>query len=120
MTDNTAQFSAAASALGYLYQVRCALLWSLERLKNSDVFTVSVETLDDVAFEKQGAPTELLQTKHHLTRKGNLTNSSSDLWKTLRIWIELTNAGKLSKDTTLFLVTSESAQASSIASKLKK
>lgn len=120
MTDRTVQFSAAESALGYLYQVRCALLWSLERLKNSEVFSVSVETLDDVAFEENGTPTDLLQTKHHLNRKGNLTNSSSDLWKTLRIWIELTNAGKLAKDTMLFLVTSETAQPSSIAGKLKK
>ncbi|HMN04312.1 MAG TPA: hypothetical protein PKD45_01180 [Flavobacteriales bacterium] len=119
MTDTTAQFSAAESALGYLYQVRCALLWSLQRLKNSEIFSVSVETLDDVAFEKLGTPTDLLQTKHHLNRKGNLMNSSSDLWKTLRIWIELTNAGKLAKDTMLFLVTSETAQAASIAGKLK-
>jgi hypothetical protein len=44
------KFSAADSALGYLYQVRVALLWSLRRLKTENDFTVSLETLDDVSF----------------------------------------------------------------------
>jgi len=82
-------FSAADSALGYLYQVRIALLWALRRLKLGTDFIVSLETLDDVTFESKGGTVEeLLQTKHHQNRQAVLTDASEDLWKTLRIWFE--------------------------------
>lgn len=113
------QFSAADSALGYLYQVRCALLWSLQRLPSEPIFEVSMETLDDVTFEKAGAPQELLQTKHHKNRNGNLTDASPDLWKTLRIWIAALDAGKITRNTMLYLFTTENASPGSIASNLK-
>jgi len=64
-TSSIGQFSAADSALGYLYQVQVALLWSLRRLRTGEDIAVSLETLDDVAFESAGRPDELLQTKHH-------------------------------------------------------
>lgn len=51
-------FSAADSALGYLYQVRVALLWSLRRAKVGGDFVVSLETLDDVTFESKGGTPE--------------------------------------------------------------
>ena len=44
------KFSAAASALGYLYQVRYALFEALRRLRNDLEFSVSLETIDDVVF----------------------------------------------------------------------
>jgi hypothetical protein len=67
MSDNSiSQFSASEASLGYLYQVRSALLWALRRLKTEPEFLVSIETLNDVTFETTGGdPTELLQTKHH-------------------------------------------------------
>jgi hypothetical protein len=36
----TTVFSVADSALGYLYQVRVALLWSLSRIKQGESFLV--------------------------------------------------------------------------------
>jgi len=82
-------FSAADSALGYLYQVRVALLWALRRLKSGNDFLISLETFDDVTFEtKGGKPEELLQTKHHQNREATLTDASEDLWKSLRVWFE--------------------------------
>ena len=85
-------FSAADAALGYLYQVRSALLWALQRQRSDADFLVSIETLDDVAFETAGGePTELLQTKHHRSRAASLSDSSVDLWKSLRIWFEGTD-----------------------------
>jgi hypothetical protein len=66
------QFSAADPALGYLYQMRVALLWALRKLKESPDFMVSLETLDDVVFEKIGKAKELLQTKRtRLLTSGN-------------------------------------------------
>ena len=62
------QFSAVDPSLGYLYQVRSALLWALRRIKVDPGFLVGIETLDDVTFETTGGdPTDLLQTKHHRT-----------------------------------------------------
>jgi hypothetical protein len=82
-------FSAADSLVGYLYQVRVALLWAMRRLRLGREFIVSLETLDDVLFEtKGGTPEELLQTKHHRNREAVLTDASVDLWKSLRVWFE--------------------------------
>ncbi|WKZ35798.1 MAG: hypothetical protein QY332_19480 [Anaerolineales bacterium] len=80
-------FSAAESLTGYLYQVRYALLDALRRVKDDIRFTVSIETLDDIVFETEGQPIELLQAKHH-SKPANLTDTSNDLWKTIRIWVD--------------------------------
>lgn len=48
--------SAASSALGYLYQVRYALLETLRRMRKGADFSLSIETLDDVVFESIGNP----------------------------------------------------------------
>jgi len=84
--DSLEQFGAAASAAGYLYQARLGLALALPHVHVSTGLEVSIELLDDVAFEKGGTPAELLQTKHHLNRAANLTDASSDLWKTIRVW----------------------------------
>jgi len=99
------RYSAAPSALGYFYQVRYALLESLRRLRKGQEFIVSIETIDDVVFEKDGEALELLQTKHHLNRAANLTDSSPDLWKTLRIWCETIGANNASQGTVYLLIT---------------
>lgn len=80
------QYSAAPSALGYIYQVRYPLLKSLLPLRKIEQFVVYTETLDDVVFETGGEAPELLQTKYIINRAADLTDSSTDLWKTLRIW----------------------------------
>ena len=101
------KFAAADAALGYLYQVRCALLWTLKRLRSESTdFLVSIETLDDVTFETSGGdPTDLLQTKHHRSRIASLSDTSTDLWKTLRIWFQARDADSISDSTALYLVT---------------
>lgn len=101
--------SAASSALGYLYQVRYALLEALHRLRSGQEFSVSIETLDDVVFEEAGEAPELLQTKHHLSKAADLTDSSPDLWKTIRIWCEAHAAGNLPGGALFFLVTTAHA-----------
>ena len=98
-------FSATDSALGYLYQVRLALLSSLERLRSGETFAVCLETMDDVVFEPEGSPAELLQLKHHCSRAANLTDASSDFWKSLRVWIEGREEGSIPKDAQLYLIT---------------
>ena len=114
------RFSAPSAAVGYLYQVRSALLWTLRRLKSEDVFAVGVETFDDVAFETTlGEPRELLQTKHHLQTQGTLTDGSVDLWKTLRIWFAGRASGDIPLRASLFLVTTANAPDGAAASRLR-
>ena len=50
-------FSAGSSAVGYLYQIRYALYLILKKID----LEISIERLDDVAFESEGSPIELLQ-----------------------------------------------------------
>lgn len=102
-------FSAAPSATGYLFQCRYALLESLRRLRKNENFAVSVETLDDVVFEKSGEAVDLLQTKHHVARTADLTDASPDIWKTFRVWCEYLENGSIPEDSTFFLITTSCA-----------
>jgi len=114
------KFSAADSTLGYLYQVRMALLWALRRLKSESDFLVSVEALDDVAFETtDGDIAEMLQTKHHRKGLADLTDSSVDLWKTFRIWFEGHAAGRVPPAAKLYLITTATAANGTAASLLR-
>lgn len=79
---------AAQSAAGYLYQARLALAECLRYAYSDSSVEIAIERLDDVSFEKDGAPLALLQTKHHLKKAGDLSDSSVDLWKTLRVWAD--------------------------------
>jgi hypothetical protein len=83
---------ASASATGYLYQCRVALLLGLRAIPLTPDLKISVEKFDDVAFESNGAPSELIQTKHHIGSTGNLSNASPDLWNTLLIWVKAIKA----------------------------
>ncbi|SOY93388.1 conserved hypothetical protein [Cupriavidus taiwanensis] len=103
-TKGAEQFSARDSALGYLYQVRLALLWALRRLRLTDEFNVGLETLDDVVFESDGRPTDLLQAKHRVKRVATLTDASPDIWKTFRVWLTALGAEQIDATTRLVLV----------------
>ena len=116
---HSTQFSAPDPALGYLYQVRGALLWSLKRLREQQDFAVSIETLDDVEFEtSDGIPSDLLQTKHHRCGTAALTDSCPDIWKTFRIWFEARQSGAIDDKTNLFLITTGKVPADSAGSNL--
>ena len=75
---------ASASLTGYLFQARYALLRGLEEGRHHPGHALSIEKFDDVAFEEAGRPVELIQTKHHGNR-GDVSDTSVDLWKTLHI-----------------------------------
>jgi hypothetical protein len=119
---NINPFGAADAAVGYLYQIRIALLLSLTRLRQAAAadFLISLEVIDDVAFEAVGHPAEILQTKHHRNRKASVTNSSPDIWKSLRIWIEGLRNGSIAPGSTLDLLTTSIAEPNSAASLLRR
>src|SRR3546814_19587968 len=101
-------FSAGASMVGYLYQVRIALLWAIRRSRVSD-FAVSIETLDDVSFEVGGEPAAVLQAKHSLNAASTLTDLCPELWKTLRVWMAGLSSGEVPDETTRFMIATAQA-----------
>ena len=112
----SAAHNASASLTGYLFQARYALLRGLEEGRCHPSHALSIEKLDDVAFEDAGKPVELIQTKHHV-KASDVTDSSVDLWKTLNIW-----ARRLIEDPTgvadmrlVFLTTSAAAPDTALA-----
>jgi len=104
--------------LGYIYQVRYGLFlaWKkLAELPDPDLVNISIEKLDDIGFDQQGTPEELLQTKFH-GKAGSITNRSADIWKTIRVWVELAQAGDITLgEVILTLVTTEAIPTGSLA-----
>lgn len=120
MSDTQAAHSAAQSAAGYLYQARLALVEALRYAYVNSGIEIAVEKFDDVSFEKDGSALELLQTKHHLKKCGDLTDRSVDLWKTLRVWAEAVKADPSLPGRTRFaLVTTAQTPTGSAASFLR-
>ena len=120
MSEAQAVHSAAPSAAGYLYQARLALLEALRYVYVDSDIEIAIEKLDDVSFEKDGNALELLQTKHHLTRSGDLTDRSVDLWKTLGTWAEMVKTDpSLPRRTRFALITTGRAPNGSAASYLR-
>ena len=114
------QFGAGPSLLGYLYQCRVALLLTLRKTRRDPGLQVSIERFDDVAFEEGESPLERIQTKHKVNRQGSLSDKSSDLWKTIRIWAEGISQGTLDPSSTvLTLLTTSNASPGSAASYLR-
>jgi hypothetical protein len=111
-------FSASEPSLGYLYQVRYGLLLIVSEA-NEDA-KLLLEQIDDISIDTPDSLT-VYQTKLHINSVANLTNSSSDLWKTLRVWSEGIKNGTLNPETDLFnLITTATASVDSIPYKLKQ
>ena len=120
MSEERKVHGAAQSVAGYMYQARLALVEALRYAYVNSGIEIAVEKFDDVSFEKDGSALELLQTKHHLKKSGNLTDSSVDLWKTLRVWAEAVRADPSLPGRTRFaLVTTAHAPTGSAASYLR-
>lgn len=108
---------AAGPMIGYLYQLRYALLLLLENGHQS--YKISIEKFDDIAFEDGNSPKELIQTKHHATA-GNLGDKSVDLWKTIKVWLDqLEDHSNLFESCRFLIITTQIAAENSAASLLK-
>lgn len=109
---------AAGQMIGYLYQVRYAMLLLLESENPS--FKISIEKFDDIAFEDGYSPVEMIQNKHHGTA-GSLTDRSVDLWKTIKVWLDQTKEMPgLLNNCKFLIITTQIAGKGSAASMLKK
>lgn len=120
MTTSKSLHNAGQSAAGYLYQARLALAECLRYVYSDSSVEIAIERLDDVSFEKNGAPLELLQTKHHLKKAGDLSDGSVDVWKTLRVWAEaVSHDPSLPGRTRFALITTAKAPHGSAAAHLR-
>lgn len=77
---------ASEQMLGYLYQVRYALVLLLKN--DNENHQISIERFDDVAFSQDDTPKQMIQLKHHVRQQGNLSDASTDMWRTLKVWID--------------------------------
>lgn len=96
------QFSAKEPSLGYHYQIRYALYLLLKTRDKEDHF-IKLENLDDVEVGDLNT-IDLHQTKFHNQKAANLTDTSDDIWKTLRVWSEMINENQVNLDNALFLL----------------
>jgi hypothetical protein len=114
MDNGLATFEASASALGYLHQLRFALVRAMEQLMVDLDWSIAIEAADDVELV-QGGQRQLSQLK--LRKPGTvLTDSSTDLWKTIRIWSTGVADGSIDPSTTqFFLLTTASLSTNSAA-----
>ena len=114
----TTPHSAAASAAGYQYQTWWSLLEMLRTGPDRSDARLILEMHDDVAWEDDGTPTELLQTKHHHVSNRTLSDSGDDVWRSLQVWLDTASpsdpAGPI-----LHLVSTDRAPAGSAAYALR-
>ena len=107
-------FSAKEPSLGYIYQIKFALLILLTNARELNNPKLRIENLDDVEIEDINS-LNLYQTKLHIKNKANLTDASVDFWKTIRIWSEHITNGLIDIDTTIFnLITTENVPETSL------
>lgn len=108
---------AVEQMLGYLYQVRYALFLLLK--DENEQAQISIEKFDDISFSNDDTPERMIQLKHHIEKNGDLNDSSTDIWRTLKVWSDLVN-----KDTTIlestkfFIITTATAPEKTAASYL--
>lgn len=100
---------------GYLYQVLSALLLIMDY--NNDVKNLTIEKFDAVSFlDDKDNPSTLLQIKHQIKAKGNLSDTSTDLWRSINSWCDSIENKNLDVSATKFvIITAATAPVNSIA-----
>ncbi len=98
MSDHTA----TGQMTGYLYQVLSSLLLILDDKYGFE--TLCIEKYDDVAFVDKDEPRALIQVKHQINRRGQLTDTCVDLWRTINSWCDTINEGKVDYLRTSFII----------------
>lgn len=113
-----ATHQASEQMLGYLYQVRYALALLLRNA--NEHHQISIERFDDVAFSQDDTPKQMIQLKHHIRQQGNLSDASTDMWRTLKVWIDAVKKDTgLLENTDFLIITTATAPENSAASLLK-
>jgi hypothetical protein len=116
---SSASHGAAPNAVGYQHQTWWGLVELLRSAAQRPDAGITLELHDDVAWERSGSPTELLQVKHHQGDARPLTDTSTDVWRTLKVWMDEAAPGDASGPD-LFLVTTQMSTGNSAMSMLRR
>lgn len=110
---------ASGQLLGYVYQILSALLLLISN-QNPDS-KICIEKFDDVAFMEGNTPKEMLQIKHHIKSKGNISDKGIDFWRTIKSWVDyLENKNDINDETKFLIITTENIGEDSLASYLQQ
>ncbi|MEN6325627.1 MAG: ABC-three component system protein [Syntrophomonas sp.] len=110
---------ASGQMAGYLYQILAALYLLLDN-RDSNA-QICIEKFDDIAFVEQDEPIIMVQTKHQLYRAGSLSDTSVDLWRTIKSWCDsIYNSPTHLYNTNFVILTTAAAQENTAAYYLKK
>ena len=109
---------ASEQMIGYLYQARYALYLLLNN--DDEQSEISIEKFDDVSFGNGDTPEIMIQLKHHVKAYGDLNNASTDIWRTLKVWIDaISKHPDLLSKTKFMIITTASAPEGTAAYYLK-
>lgn len=112
-----ANHDASQQALGYIYQSQCALYLLLDS-EDPDV-NVCIEKFDDISFHKEQDPYLQLQVKYH-SSNGEITNTSTDFWRTIKAWIDNIQVNpNLLQNTVFCIITTNTIAKDSIIEKIQ-
>lgn len=109
---NNNPYAAAASSIGYDYQIRLALLKAFELEESNEI---KIEALDDIEISNENNDKILLSLKHK-KEKEKLSNLSIDFWKSVNIWIDRFN--EIDSELSFLLCTTNSVSENSFLKKL--
>lgn len=117
--NNSSVHNASGSMAGYQFQSRLALLRGLQMARSKPNGHISIEKYDDIAFENDDFAACLIQAKHSVN-PSSIADTSVDLWKTLKIWIDdLTQTITTFSSTKYALITTSEAVENSACAKLR-
>ncbi len=100
MASGSDNFSAAEQGLGYIYQIRFALLKMFSLPEDALCF---IEKDDDLNFE-DSEEGQLLASLKHKAPGDKLSDLSPDFWKSVRIWSERYLASGNNRDSIQFFL----------------
>lgn len=110
---------ASGQMVGYFYQVLAALYLLLSSSEYEA--QICIEKFDDIAFVEKDEPIQMIQTKHQIYRPGNLSDTSVDLWRTIKSWCDsIINSRTHLTGTQFAILTTAFAQEDSAAYYLRK
>lgn len=111
----TDKFSAGEQGLGYIYQMRLALLHLLQLPEDTSVF---LEKDDDLDFIDRDGVKSLASLKHKAV-DDRLTDLSTDFWKSINIWLVRYKCnGRAASNLRFFLLTTGKVSTGSFLSRL--
>lgn len=117
MFNNGKNFSAAPSALGFIYQMRLALWLAFQMPENCEIH---VEGADDIEVSV-GSVAQILGSLKHRAIGNLLTDSSEDFWRSARIWLtRYDESGRISSPQKYLLYTTSKVTLDSSLKSLTK